>query len=296
MRQRTSLLIFTAALLCASSCFALDWRSLHEAADRIDLRTALKCVEKDTRSVEDLYILGLVYLDMFQTRKAEEVFARIADLAPGTKEAVWGRAEVLRRYHQNDEAEDLLAGIVELHPEYSPAFLSLAYVRFAQARFHDAASSALAVVRRKEQDVDTTTYARALLIYAGAKGMIAHFGGPMSRIINGIIVMPTIQRAQMLKADSPEVLFGFGCYYLLAPRGLGKNIRLAKYYLERLVEDEPLFPDGFARLAQVYKVTGDIARYEQLLNTALDLDPKSELALDIKQNTCRFVCPAANGD
>lgn len=290
------MLVFTAVLLCASSCFALDWRSLHEAVDRIDLRTALKCVEKDTRSIEDLYILGLVYLDMFQTRKAEEVFARIADLAPGTKEAVWGRAEVLRRYHQHDEAEDLLAGVVELYPEYSPAFLSLAYVRFARGRFHDAANYALAVVRRKEQDVDTTTYARALLIYAGAKGMIAHFGGPMSRIINGIIVMPTIQRAQMLKPDSPEVLFGCGCYYLLAPRGLGKNIRLAKYYLERLVEDEPLFPDGFARLAQVYKVIGDHVRYEQLLHTALDLDPKSELALDIKQNTCRFICPAANGD
>ncbi|HQJ15612.1 MAG TPA: hypothetical protein PLJ26_03930 [Candidatus Omnitrophota bacterium] len=291
MKRVTSCMILCAALLCNCRCLALDWKALHEQADRTDLRTALMRVDKDPRSVPDLYLLGLVYLETYQPDKAGEVFGRLLSVDPQSVEGIWGKAEVMRRDHRYDQAEDLLVGIIEIDPDFCPAYLSLAYIRFAQARFEDSANYALTVVRKNSRDVDTSTYARAHLIYAGAKGMISYFGGPMSHFINGIIVMPTLREAQEMKPDSPEVLFGFGCYYLLAPRGMGKNIRLAQYYLERLVEDEPLFPDGFARLAQVYKIQGDQKRYEQMLNTALELDPRCELALDIKNGWCRFICP-----
>jgi tetratricopeptide (TPR) repeat protein len=291
MKRLTFGVIFLVMQLSVCQCFALDWKTVHETADRTDLRTALRRVENDPASVKDLYILGLVYLEMYQPRKAEDAFDRIITIAPQSKEGLWGKAEVLRMRHEYAKAEGLLEGIIRDYPDFFPAYLSMACIRFIQARFHDAANFALIIVRREIGEIDTTTYARAHLIYAGAKGMIAHFGGPMSRLLNGFVVMPTLHDAQNLKPDSPEVLYGFGCYYLLAPRGMGKNIRLAKYYLERVVDDEPLFSDGFARLAQVYKMNGDLRKYNELLDAALELDPQSELALDIKNNTCRFICP-----
>ena len=275
----------------ACRCFALDWKTLHEQADTTDLRTAMQRVDHDPKSADNLYVLGLVCLDLYQTRQADQSFDRLIGLFPEIKEGLWGKAEVLRRYHRYAESEAILTRLIKEYPDYCPSYLTLAYIRFIQMRFGDSADLAFKVMRRNKRDLDLVNYSRSHLLYAGAKGMLAHRGNPVSRIVNGVVVLPALRKAQAMTPDRPEVLYGFGSYYLLAPRGLGKNIHLAKEYLERMVEADPQFPDGFVRLAQVYKITGDEKKYEKMLATALQLDPQSELGLDVKNHTCRYICP-----
>jgi tetratricopeptide (TPR) repeat protein len=277
-------------------CFALDWKALHEQADSIDLATAIRHAEEDPPSLEAYYVLGLVYLGLYRTEDAEMSFDRLLALVPEIKEGLWGKAEVLRRHHRVAESEAILERLISEYPGYYPSYLTLAYIRFIQLRFRDSADLVLKIMRRHRADIDVTNYARAHVLFAGAKGMIARSGDPVSRLINGFVVMPALREAQSMTPDRPEVLYGFGSYYLLAPRGLGKNIRLAKEYFDRMIVKAPFFPDGYVRLAQVYKIMGDESKYEQLLDTALKLDPQSELALDIKNKTCLFVCPDNTSD
>ncbi len=65
----------------------------------------------------------------------------------------------------------------------------------------------------------------------------------------------------------------------------------AEKLLKKAIELDPRFSDAYVRLAQVYKIKGSQTQYEDFLRKALSLDPRSELALDIKSGDYRFICP-----
>ena len=74
------------------------------------------------------------------------------------------------------------------------------------------------------------------------------------------------------------------------PTVLGRDLDKAQELFEKAAQAEPLFPDIYVRLAQIAKARGDEQRYNELLDKALELDPKNELAADIKNRTCKFIC------
>lgn len=290
MLKRSILFFVAFSFLGINLSYALDWKELHEKADNMVLSDILADVKARPDSIKDLYVLGLVYLNLHKDKEAGEAFDKVLTLDPRVIEAKWGKAEVLRRRHQPQKSEELLRGVLKQNPDFSPASITLAYIRYIQMNFNAAVRLAIAVLKQGEKNVDQGNQVRAHLIYGGTKGMIAHYGGPLSKIVNGTAVLPSLKAAERLQPESAEVKFGLGSFYLLAPALAGGDLEKAEAYLKKAVEIDPLFADAYVRLGQFYKIKGDSARYNECLNKALEIDPQNELALDIKNGTCKFIC------
>ncbi|MFA5115301.1 MAG: tetratricopeptide repeat protein [Candidatus Omnitrophota bacterium] len=271
--------------------YAMDWKKLHETADKTMPSDAFMRVQANPTSVKDLYILGLIYLNQHKDDQSRNMFSEILKMEPNLLEARWGIAEVLRREHELKKSRGILEEIIKAEPKFYPAYNSLAYIDYLEGDFEGAVSLAEKVLKQGREAADLSNYVRAYLILGGAKGMIAHRGGPFSKVINGTAVLPNLKKAQELKPNSPEVFFGMGGFYLLAPGLAGGDINLAIAYLEKAVKTDPMFADAYVRLAQAYMVKGDDAKYELYLRKALEIDPKNELALDAGSGRCKFICP-----
>jgi tetratricopeptide (TPR) repeat protein len=276
--------------LCCSDVWAVDWIALHEQAGEISLEQALNDREENPLSFEALYRLGLVYLDHYRTQEAQDVFLSILDKGPDRLEAQWGFAETLRRQRQYEESQRLLSQVIDQDPNFSPAYITWAYIKYIQFDFNGSLRLTGKVINQGQRHVDTTNFLRAHGLYAAAKGMIAHYGGPISKAINGAAVLKHLHIIQRLAPDSPVVNFGLGSYYMLIPVIFGQDLDKAKQYLEKTIEEDPLFADPYVRLAQIYKKRGDEDQYQAFLQKALALDPGNELVLDIKTRRCRFIC------
>jgi hypothetical protein len=48
----------------------MDWKMLHEKADKLTLQEAMESVVASKDSLDEQYILGLVYLNIHQDREA----------------------------------------------------------------------------------------------------------------------------------------------------------------------------------------------------------------------------------
>ncbi|MCK9604242.1 MAG: tetratricopeptide repeat protein [Candidatus Omnitrophica bacterium] len=271
-------------------CFALDWKRLHEEADRKNLPEALLAAEKHPGSIAELYMLGLVYLNLHKDKEAEDIFNRIIKSGPATVEARWGLAESLRRQHQPEKSEIILKEVMRLDPGFSPAYISMAYLKYINMDFNGTVRLALKVIQQGRGDVDLSNYVRAYTLYAGAKGMIAHYGGPVSKVINGMAILRNLKKAEELQPDSTAVNFGLGTFYLLAPPLAGGNLDKAEEYLKKAVTLDPLFVDACIRLAQIYKIKGDDKQYDYYIEKASEIDPKNVLLIDTLSGKCKFIC------
>jgi tetratricopeptide (TPR) repeat protein len=287
-------LILSAALFlwCQTAC-ASEWKQLHERADKTSLDEAQAAVRENPFSTDDLYLLGLVCLNHHQDDRAKEAFDKVLSADPENYRARWGLAEVLRRKHQSTQAEELLGPIMKTRPDFSPAYITQAYIEYYKREFDTAIRLARTVIKQGWDNVDISNYTRAYLIIGGCKGMIAYFGGPLSKLINGTEVMPMLKNAAVLQPDSAGVSFGLGSFYFMAPGIIGGNIDKGIDYLQKAVKADPLFADAYVRLGQAYRIKGDNLNYEQYLAKALEIDPANELALDVQSGRCRFICTPA---
>jgi len=270
----------------AQTGFAFDWVAVHNAAETMPETSAQQIVAQKPDSAEGLYTLGLVYLSQHKDKQAQEVFERM----PASIEARWGIAEVLRRQHKRQESARMLDVIIADDPSFMPAYVSRGFLYYLDLRFNDAVGCARVVMRQTQGKSDVRNVVRAYALYAGAKGMIAHYGGPFSKAINGTVVLPMLRKAEKIRPEAPEVLFGIGCFYILAPGFAGGDIDRGIEYLKRTVARDPLFADAYARLAQAYLFKGDRQQYALYLARALAVDPQNELACDVRDKTCIYIC------
>ncbi|MBI4846499.1 MAG: hypothetical protein HY810_08565 [Candidatus Omnitrophica bacterium] len=155
--------------------------------------------------------------------------------------------------------------------------------------FNLAAWLANKVIRQPENLMDAATHARAHCLYAGAKGMIAYYGGPVSKIVNGSWIFPHLKAARQLQENNAAVLLGLGSYYLLIPPVLGQDIERAREYLELALEKDPFCVNAYVRLAQAYRLKGDEVKYKEYLDKASKIDPGDEILIDIKNGTGKFI-------
>ena len=263
--------------------WALDWINLHEKASK-------QALSKNPTSEDDLYVQGLIYLHQHKDNQAEATFRKLLDKNKDLFEARWGLAEVLRRKKQIKESEKILAEIIKTNRRFSPAYITLAYIKYTQANFNASAKLAKKIIKQGRDSSDTDNFSRAYLIFAGSKGLIASGGGLLSKLINGTQVLPNLKRAEKLKPATPEVLFGLGNFYFLAPGIAGGNLDKAEDYLKRCIEKDPLLADAYVRLAQVYKAKNEIENYRSFLKKAKQIDPANELLGDELSGECKFNC------
>jgi Tfp pilus assembly protein PilF len=288
--MRKLLFLFLALFFITVDLLAYDWKYLHEKADQLSPEAVLGLVKTGQDPVENLYLLGLTYLNSYQDLLAQETFERILALDNKMLGAKWGIAEVNRRKHQKDAAQKILEEVLKSDPQFPPACISLAYIKYLNMEFEDSARLALRVVEQGGEKVDRSNYLRAYTMYAGAKGMIAHYGGIISKAINGTAVKPNLDKAERLDPDAVPVLFGLGSYYFLAPRIAGGDKVRAEGYFKKAIEVDPMFVDAYVRLAQLYKVRGLKDKYSYYMAKAIELDPQNELILDSKSGECKFIC------
>lgn len=284
------ILVLFISLFIFSWALAFDWKLLHERADRQGLSSALSESKKTPLSLENEYVLGLVYLNLHKDNLAKQTFNMILSQDPANIYARWGVAEVLRRQHKEEESKKMLEEIIKEDKDFSPAYISLAYIKYLQLDFTGSLALANKVLEQGRENVDLSNFTRAYLLVAGGKGMLAHYGGPLSKIFNGSAVLPTLKKAQRLQPDSPAVLFGLGSFYFLAPKIAGGNIDKARSYLERAVTIDPFFADAYVRLSQVYRLESDNKKADEYLKKALKIDPQNRLAQDAKGKECKFIC------
>lgn len=273
-----------------SALYPMDWKALHGKADSISLEQEKEALTKNPGSTPDRYVLGLVYLNLHQDQAAYQVFSALVIDNPGMIEPLWGMAESLRRKHDPGKAESLLNKVIKVDPQFSPALISLAYIKYFKMDFQGSVRLASKVIQLGPDKTDLSNYARAYAMYAGSKGMLAHYGGFLSKAIDGLAVKKNLDKAQKLQPDSPAVLFGLGSYYLLAPVIAGGNKTKAEEYLNQALKADPLFADVYVRLAQLAKIKGNKEKYNFYMNKALEIDPGNELALDTLSQRCRFIC------
>lgn len=268
----------------------MDWVALHTKADKTTLPEALKSAEQSGGAPEARYLLGLVYLNSHRDLEAYNLFLLLSREYPDEAGFKWGLAESARRMHETGDAEKLLDEVLARDGSFAPALISLAYIKYFKMDFLGSVRLASKVIGLGQDKVDLSNYARAYAMYAGAKGMLAHYGGIFSKAVDGLAVKTNLDKAQKLQPDSPAVLFGLGSYYLLAPAIAGGDKKKAEEYLERALTVDPLFADVYVRLAQLAKINGKKERYGSFMKKALEIDPGNELALDTISGKCDFIC------
>jgi tetratricopeptide (TPR) repeat protein len=276
-------------LLSVSPCVAWEWQEVHRLASSIPAREAAVNAEKNPGSGEALYLLALVNLRLHQDTRASVLFQKIRSVDPQSMPALWGEAEVLRRQHKLAESLLILDTVIEKSPAFYPAYITKAYISYLQGDFKGAVLLAQRVIENKEK-IDRDTHVRALVILAGARGLIAHYAGPVAKLLTGTSVLPTLKKAEKIEPGSAVVKLSLGAFYLLAPRAAGGNAVLARKYLQDAIEADPLLADAYVRLAQAYKAAGDDKKYNAMLKKAQKIDPGNELARDVSSGRCFFVC------
>lgn len=210
----------------------------------------------------------------------------------GSAEDLYRRAEALRQSHRLKESGELLESILSAHPDFAPAYISLARIRYLQMDFEGAVRLGKKVLRLGSSRADKTSTTAAYLIVGDSKGMLAYYGGPIAKTVHGIAVAGYLRAAEKLQPGSAAVDFSIGSYYLLAPPAAGRDFNKAEEYLKRSIASDPRFADAYVRLAQVYRMKADKDKYREYLDRALEIDPENEVGLDIKSGRCKFVCPS----
>ncbi len=285
-----AVVILAAFLWCSQCSAAMNWIALHEKADTLSSAEAIK-EPLDIDNKIGGYLLGLVYLNEYSTAKAEDSFEKMLLMDSSSIEGQWGIAEVLRRKHSYTKSTAILKNIIKEKPDFAPAYITLAYINYIEMDFNEVAQLTDKVIKFGKENVDISNYLRAHSLYAASKGMIAHYTiNPLSKALNCAVVIRHLRIIEDIAPDSPIVNFALGTYYICIPGILGRDIDKAQDYFEKNLKSDPQFADAYVRLAQIYAEKGEKSKYDHYIEKALLLDPKNELAIDIKNRTCKFIC------
>ena len=120
----------------------------------------------------------------------------------------------LARKHKLEQSKQILNELIVDFPDFSPAYITMAYINYLQFDFQQGLNRAKTVIHQGKLKVDRNNYVRALVMAAGCKGMLAHYGSPFSKLAHGPAIMPLLKQAQILQPDNAAVSLGLGGFYL----------------------------------------------------------------------------------
>jgi len=290
MIERVAAFFLTATLACGAPREGLpDWRGLHDKAERKAWSAEL--AEKDLAGLgeADRYVMGVAALFFRDTASAEKCFRSILDDTPGHPFATWGQAEVLHRRQRDEAADELLSKVLAAQPQFAPARVTRARIRFVAGRFEECLEAAEQVVAQGRDNIDDGSAMRALLLVGAARGMLAHEGGWLARVRHGRHVKRNIDAAAAIRPDAPEVLIARGGFHATAPDWAGGDMDQARTCFRRAVEVAPKMAEAHVRLAAALLAEGDREGYRRHLEKAVELDPDDPMVRDVTSGRCRFI-------
>jgi len=234
--------------------------------------------KKETRSLNE----GLSLLKNRKDKEAIVIFENVLASQPDNLDALWGKAEVLRRGRNYQQSEELLRKILEKEPNHSSSLISLAYIRYKDDRLKDA----LKLINRALDGLilDKENQALCYMMLGVINSRRSEKGLFLSKIIYGTRIKSYFLRAKELSPDLPEVHLGLGTFYLLTPAIAGGNLDRAIEELGLAVEIAPDFATANARLAQAYKKKGDLEKYNFHIGRARQLDSHNEALKEIAED------------
>lgn len=221
----------------------------------------------------------LKYLKARKDKLAAEEIEKILSIERDNLCALWGKAEILRRSYKFQEAQKLLNEVLAKCPDHAPSLISLSYIRYHDDKFNEAVKLLRQVL--KQPDLDKESGAMVYMLMGSINAKRAGQGGWWRKFAYGTRIKGYFEKAKLLAGDLPEVYLGLGTFCLLAPKITGGDVDRAIEELECAVKLAPDFATPHARLAQAYKIKGDIQRCNFYLKRAKELDPENEVLKEI---------------
>lgn len=197
---------------------------------------------------------------------------------PANVDALWGKAEILRRQRLWSESETILKQVLTVRPKHVQSLITLSYIRYHQDRLSEARD----LVDRAlgTPDLSKENSALAYLMIGTINSRRCAKGRFLSKLQYGPQIRSFFLKAKELAPDLAEVHLGLGTFYLKAPAIAGGNLEKAIAELELAVKLAPDFATAQARLGQAYKKKGELEKCKFCLLRAQDLDPENEALLE----------------
>jgi tetratricopeptide (TPR) repeat protein len=235
----------------------------------------ITCIKKAEQSGEGSLNDAFSLLKSRNDNAALVIFDKVLIAQPDNLDALWGKAEVLRRIRDYKRSEVLLNGILKREPGHIPSLISLAYIRYKDDKLEEALQLVNLVLKNKCPDRENEALAYMMLGTINSRRTAK--GWFFSKVRYGTQIKCFFLKAEELAPDLPEVHLGLGTFYLMAPAIVGGNLSKAIGELELAVRIAPGFATANARLAQGYKKKGDWEKYHFYLRRAKELDPENEV-------------------
>ncbi len=212
--------------------------------------------------------------------QALDIFDKILLKDPSNQDALWGKAEVLRRSRKYPESEKILKQTLAVDPNYAPSLISLAYIRYKDDNLNEAKRIIDKALENTCDDHEDAGLAYMMLGAINSRRASKSWG--LGKIIYGTQIKRYFLQAVQLAPNLPETHLGLGAFYINAPHFIGGDLDKGIKELFIALKLAPKFATVSARLAQVYKRLGDEKNYRFYLERAETLDPDNEVVKEIK--------------
>lgn len=150
MKRLASVIIPFALLALASAAFAADKAPAKAAPAPIDSLALLeKAVAKDSTKFDNLYKLGVMYLEREKMPEAAKVFAKANSVKPKQVKVLVNLGVSLDAVGKADEAQSFYKDALVVTPDDSVAMCRLASSLYAQGKYDEAMNNLRSLIQKK---------------------------------------------------------------------------------------------------------------------------------------------------
>ncbi|MDD5431503.1 MAG: hypothetical protein PHO70_00725 [Candidatus Omnitrophica bacterium] len=225
------------------------------------------------RTVE-LLSEAIACLKLRKDNEGLALFNEVLAMDPFNLDALWGKAEIMRRRHKYSASEEILKRVIDENPTHAPSLVTLAYIKYSDNKINEALELTNQVIKRGSDDKDDIALAYMMLGAINSKR--CSDGWLFGKIKYGTQIKRNFEKAKEISPDLSETHLCMGTFYLKAPAIAGGDLDKAIEELNIAYKMTPDFATVNVRLAQAYKKKGDLDKYNYYLKRAKELDPENE--------------------
>ncbi len=150
MKRLASVIVSFALLVLAGAALAADKAPAKTAAAPVDSLALLeKAVAKDSTRFDNLYKLGVMYLEREKMPEASRVFAKANSVKPNQVKVLVNLGVSLDAVGRADEAQGYYNQALRVSPDDSVATCRLASSQYAQGKYGEAMDNLRSLIQKK---------------------------------------------------------------------------------------------------------------------------------------------------